>query len=133
MIYSQAGGDINTTTTQSTTATNENVANIKVFLKNEYASFTDEAIKTTETYLNTIPDIGITFSQEESALQTSLGTNQAPFVVEVKGKDYSEIEKVINESKAVLLNNSGLYNITTSLDQGTPEIEVAIDRFKTSY
>jgi HAE1 family hydrophobic/amphiphilic exporter-1 len=75
----------------------------------------------------------VTFSQEESALQTSLGTNTAPFVVEVKGKDYSEIEKIIDQSKAVLLSNTGLYNITTSLDQGTPEIEVAIDRFKTSY
>ena len=27
----------------------------------------------------------------------------------------------------------GLYNITTSMDEGTPEVEVAIDRFKTSY
>jgi HAE1 family hydrophobic/amphiphilic exporter-1 len=116
MIYSQAGGDINTTTTQSTTSTNENVANVKVFLKDEYASFTDEAIRTTEAYLKTVPDIGVTFSQEESALQTSLGTNQAPFVVEVKGKDFSEIEKIIIEAKEILQNNTGLYNITTSLD-----------------
>ena len=133
MIYSQAGGDINTTTTQSTTSTNENVANIKVFLKDEFASYTDQAIRTTETYLKTVPDIGVTFSQEESALQTSLGTNQAPFVVEVKGKDFSEIEKIIIDAKAILLNNTGLYNITTSIDEGTPEIEVAVDRFKTSY
>ncbi len=28
---------------------------------------------------------------------------------------------------------TGLYNITTSMDEGTPEVEVAIDRFKTSY
>ena len=133
MIYSQAGGDINSTTTQSATSTNENVANIKVFLKNEYASMTEEAIRTIETYLKSVPDLQVTFSQEESALQTSLGTSQAPFVVEVKGKDYTEIEKIINESKTAIQNNSGLYNITTSLDEGTPEIEVAVDRFKTSY
>ena len=133
MIYSQAGGDINATTTQSATSTNENVANIKVFLKNEYASVTDEAIRVVEKYLKTIPDLEVSFSQEESALQASLGTSQAPFVVEVKGKDYTDIEKIINESKAVLQNNGGLYNITTSLDQGTPEIEVAVDRFKASY
>ena len=39
----------------------------------------------------------------------------------------------MNESKTILMNNPGLYNITTSLDEGTPEVEVAIDRFKTSY
>jgi HAE1 family hydrophobic/amphiphilic exporter-1 len=133
MIYSQAGGDINTTTTQSATSINENVANIKVFLKNEYAGVTDKAISTVEKYLKTIPELDVTFSQEESALQASLGTTQAPFVVEVKGKDYSDIEKIINQSKEVLQSNSGLYNITTSLDKGTPEIEVAVDRFKASY
>jgi hydrophobic/amphiphilic exporter-1 (mainly G- bacteria), HAE1 family len=133
MIYSQAGGDVTSTTSQSTSSINENVANLKVFLKNEYASYTDEAIRTIETYLKTVPDLVVTFSQEESALQTSLGTSQAPFVVEVKGKDFTEIEKVINDSKEILGNNTGLYNITTSLDEGTPEIEVAVDRFKTSY
>ena len=133
MIYSQAGGDINTTTAQSATSTNENVANIKIFLKNEYTTVTEEVIRTVEKYLKTIPDLEVTFSQEESELQNTLGTSEAPFVVEVKGKDYTEIEKIINESKTVLQNNSGLYNITTSIDEGTPEIEVAVDRFKTSF
>jgi HAE1 family hydrophobic/amphiphilic exporter-1 len=133
MIYSQAGGDINSTTTQSATASYENIANIKVFLKHEYASLTDQSISMVENYLKSIPDLGVTFSQDESALQSSLGTTEAPFVLEVKGKDFPEIEKIINESKAVLLNNSGLYNITTSLDEGTPEIEVGVDRFKASY
>ncbi len=133
MIYCQAGGDISTTTTQSATSKNENSANIKVFLKNEYAKVTEEAIITVEKYLKTIPDLEVSFAQEETALQSTLGTSEAPFVVEVKGKDYTDIEKIINESKAALQNNSGLYNITTSLDQGTPEVEVVIDRFKTSY
>jgi hydrophobic/amphiphilic exporter-1 (mainly G- bacteria), HAE1 family len=133
MIYSQAGGDVNTTTTQSASSTNENVGNIKVFLKKQYATMTDEAIRTIEKYLKTIPDIQVSFSQDESALQTSLGTNQAPFVVEVKGQDFSEIEKVVMGAKEALKENTGLYNITTSLDEGTPEIEVSVDRFKTSY
>ncbi len=133
MIYSQAGGDISTSTTQTATAQNENVANIKIFLKPEYAKETEEAIKSAEKYLKTVPDLNVSFLQEETSLQTTLGTSEAPFVVEVKGKDYSEIEKVVNQAKEVLQSNAGLYNITTSLDQGTPEVEVAVDRFKTSY
>jgi len=86
----------------------------------EYASGTEEVIRTVEKYLKTIPDLEVRFSQEETELQTSLGTSEAPFVVEVKGKDYAEIEKIINESKTVLQKNSGLYNITTSLDEGLP-------------
>jgi hydrophobic/amphiphilic exporter-1 (mainly G- bacteria), HAE1 family len=132
MIYSQAGGELSTETTQTST-NNENYGNIKVFLKSEYASYTEEAITTVDRFLKTIPEIDVSFSQEETALQSSLGTTTAPFVVEVKGKDFSEIEKIINESKSALQYNTGLYNITTSLDQGTPEVEISVDRFKTSY
>jgi HAE1 family hydrophobic/amphiphilic exporter-1 len=53
--------------------------------------------------------------------------------VEIKGKEYPELEKILNESKTLLQSNSGLYNITSSLDEGTPEVEVVIDRFRTSY
>ena len=133
MIYSLAGGEISSTTTQTATTNNENYGNIKVFLKSQYATYTEEAITMVDKFLKTIPEIDVSFSQEETALQSTLGTTEAPFVVEVKGKEFSEIEKIIIESKAALQNNAGLYNITTSLDQGTPEVEVAVDRFKTSY
>ena len=63
---------------------------------------TEDAIRSVEKFLKTIPDLEISFTQEETALQSTLGTSQAPFVVEVKGKDYIEIEKIINESKSVL-------------------------------
>jgi hydrophobic/amphiphilic exporter-1 (mainly G- bacteria), HAE1 family len=132
-IFSQAGGDVTSTTVQTATSTNENVGSIKVVMKKEFASATDNAIRSIENYLNSVPDLQISFSQEESALQTSLGTNQAPFVIEVKGQDFTVIEKLVNQAKEAIKNNPGLYNISTSLDEGTPEIEVAVDRFKTSY
>jgi hydrophobic/amphiphilic exporter-1 (mainly G- bacteria), HAE1 family len=134
MIYSQSGGDNNSTISQSAVSRNENYANIKVFLKKDYAKNSEEALNLVEQYLKTIPDdIKVTLSREETALQTTLGTNTAPFVVEIKGKEYSEMEKILNEAKSLLKSNTGLYNITTSLDEGTPEVEVAIDRFRTSY
>ena len=70
---------------------------------------------------------------KKAALQTTLGTNTAPFVVEIKGKEYTEMERILNEARTLLQSNTGLYNITTSLDEGTPEVEIVIDRFKTSY
>ncbi len=75
----------------------------------------------------------VSFKREETALQSSLGTDESPFTLEISGKDYTELEKIINESKAILLNNPDLYNVTTSLDEGTPEVDIDIDRFKTSY
>ncbi|HUX56035.1 MAG TPA: efflux RND transporter permease subunit [Bacteroidales bacterium] len=133
MIYTQAGSD-NASSLNLTTATKgENTASLKVILNDDFASRTEEAISLIGNYLKTIPDIEISFTREETALQSSLGTTEAPFTLEVSGKDYNELERIVNESKAILMNNQGLFNITTSLDEGTPEVEVAIDRFKTSY
>jgi len=134
MIYSQSGGDNTSTTSQSAVTRNENYASIKVFLKKEFANTSEESLSLVNQYLKTIPrEIKVAVSREETALQTTLGTNTAPFVVEIKGKEYPEMERILNEAKSLLQSNSGLYNITTSLDEGTPEVEIAVDRFKTSY
>jgi HAE1 family hydrophobic/amphiphilic exporter-1 len=104
-----------------------------VILTAEFASETENAISLVENYLKTVPDLEVTFTREETALQTSLGTSESPFALEISGKDYTELERILKESKAILEQNHGLYNLTTSMDEGTPEVEVAIDRFKTSY
>jgi HAE1 family hydrophobic/amphiphilic exporter-1 len=133
MIYTQAGTDNNTSLNQTSGTKGENIASLKVILTPEFASGTEEAISLIGNYLKSVPDIETGFTKEETALQTSLGTNEAPFSLEISGDDYSELERIVNESRAILTNNSGLYNITTSLDKGTPEVDVAIDKFKTSF
>ena len=134
MIFSQVGGDNNSSVAQSTITKNDNYARLKIILKKEYSKTSDQSINLVQQYLKTLPaDIKVTLTREESALQTTLGTNTAPFVVEIKGKEYPEMERILTEAKSVLQVNSGLYNISTSLDEGTPEVEIVIDRFKTSY
>jgi len=133
IIYNQIGADNTSSFSQTTTTTGENTASLKIILADDFAFSTEDAITLIENYLKTIPDLEVGFKREETALQSSLGTDEAPFTLEISGKDYNELEKILSESKALLMNNPGLYNITTSLDQGTPEVEVAIDRFKTSY
>ena len=133
MIYCKSGPDNNSTLDQTSANKGENSASLKVILTSDFASRTDEVITLIGNYLKTIPDIEIGFTREETALQSSLGTSEAPFSLEISGEDYTELERIVNESKVILANNPGLYNITTSLDEGTPEVEIAIDRFKTSY
>ncbi|MBW6501439.1 MAG: efflux RND transporter permease subunit [Bacteroidales bacterium] len=133
MIYMQAGEDRTSSISQSTTVKGENTASLKVFLDDSYAGYTNDAITLTESYMKNIPEMNFSFSRQETSLQSSLGTTEAPFALEVSGKEYSEIERILNESKAILSENPSLYNLTTSMDEGTPQVEVLIDRFRTSY
>ncbi|MCU0362653.1 MAG: efflux RND transporter permease subunit [Bacteroidales bacterium] len=133
MIYSMSGSDNNSTVDQGGAIRGENTAQLRILLKKEFATITEEAISLIGTYLKTIPDIDLNFSREETSLQSTLGNSGAPFALEISGEDYAELEKLVNEAKAILSENKDLYNISTSLDEGTPEVEVAIDRFKSSY
>ncbi len=133
MIYCKSGPDNNSTLDQTPGNEGENTASLKVILTSDFAPRTDEAISLIGNYLKTIPDMEISFTRDETALQSSLGTTESPFSLEISGEDYTELERIVNEAKVILANNPELYNITTSLDEGTPEVEVAIDRFKTSY
>jgi HAE1 family hydrophobic/amphiphilic exporter-1 len=133
LIYCQSGVSSTSPISETTKTEGENTAALKIILKDEFASLSNNAVTLIDNYLKTIPDLEVTFTREETALQTSLGTTEAPFALEISGEDYTELERILNESKAILADNKGLYNITTSMDEGTPEVEIAIDRFKTSY
>ena len=133
LIYSQSGEDKTSTLNQTTSVKGENSASLRVILYEEYATETENAISLVDNYLKSVPDLKVIFTREETALQTTLGTSESPFALEISGEDFVEIERILNESRLIIENNPGLYNITTSLDEGTPEVDIAIDRYKTSY
>jgi HAE1 family hydrophobic/amphiphilic exporter-1 len=133
MIYCQAGEVTNSTGDPSATTEGENTASLRVIMKKEYADQTENAISTIGEYLKAVPDMEVSFKREETTLQTTLGTSGSPFTLEISGKDYNELERILNESKAILQQDPDLYNVTTSMDEGTPEVEVAVDRFRASF
>ncbi len=132
LIYTQAGEDKSSALNQTTTVRGENSASLKVILKEEYARETESAITLVDTYLKSVPGLEVSFTRDETALQSVLGTSESPFALEISGEDYEELERIINEARLILEKNPGLYNLSTSIDEGTPEVEVAVDRFKTS-
>lgn len=131
--YLQAGDNNNTSLANSNQTTGENTASITVILGDDFTSYTEEAISLINSHLSIIPDIEVSYTRKESALQTTLGTTESPFILEISGEDFSELDKILNESKELLSGIPELYNITTSLDEGVPEVEIVVDRFKASY
>jgi len=133
MIYLQAGEDNTSSLGQGTSVRGENSASLRILLDEKFAAETEEAIAQVGDYLKNIEAMDVAFTREETALQSALGTSEAAFSLEISGEDYGELERILNESRALLEQNRGLFNVTTSLDEGTPEVEIVIDRFRTSY
>lgn len=133
MIYARSGEDKNTSLSNPAGGSGQNTASMKVALTDDFSGNTENAIALIENYLRNVPDLEFSFTREETALQSSLGITTAPFELEVSGKELSRIERILEESGKILAGHAGLYNITTSIDKGTPQVEVSIDRFRCSY
>lgn len=133
LIYSQSGELDMSAIDRSTSGSGSNYASLKVLLEKDYKGSTDEAVSLVEEYLKDIPGLEVSFTRDETALQSSLGTSGAPFALEISGDDYEELERIAKEAGSLLAGSPDLYNLTYSLDEGTPEVDIAIDRFRTSY
>lgn len=133
LIYCQAGKHQASSFSNNNETRGENFAALRIRLGEEFSSISENAITLINNYLAGIPDIEVSYTREESALQTTLGTTEYPFILEISGDDYSELEKTLAQARAILQEEPAIFNITTSMDKGTPEVEIDIDRFKSSF
>ncbi|MEN8117350.1 MAG: efflux RND transporter permease subunit [Bacteroidota bacterium] len=130
IIYSQAGPTTGSSGDESSVFEGENTAELKVILKEESSVSTESIIKSIDNLTANIEGLEVTFSQEESALKSILGTDEAPVVVEVRGEKLDEIESVVNQVKEKLLGMDKLFNVQTSIEDGAPEVEIRVDRIR---
>ncbi len=129
VVFSQIGPTSGTGSEKSVFQ-NENTASIKVHLINEVINQSDEIISTLAELFGSIPDVEISIIRDQTALQSTMGTEDAPLVVEVKGDDLKILDEVTTEIKTRMQEIPFLLNVKTSIEKGAPEIDVVIDRYK---
>ena len=106
----------------------ENSAFIHVFLKQRSEKRSARIIDDLNTVLAQMQDMEYRIFNEQSSLQSTLGTDEAPLIVEIKGEELGEIGRLIGEVKEKLLNIDDIFNIETPFDAGRPEMNIIIDR-----
>ncbi|MBI9053547.1 MAG: efflux RND transporter permease subunit [Bacteroidales bacterium] len=129
IIYSQIG-PTGSSGNEKSVFQNENTATLKIHLKDDLIRQSEYIISSIEELMGTIPDTEISIIRDETALQSTLGTDEAPLVVEVKGKDLEVLDQISSEIKTKLQEIPELLNIKTNIEEGAPEIDVVIDRYK---
>lgn len=128
--YSHAGPSNVFSSGQSSVFQGENTAEIKVILAENSTLTADQVIETMDQLTNNIENLEVSFSKEETALQSILGSDEAPLVVEIAGVEMDELENLTNEVRNRISTIPGIYNIQTSIEDGAPEVEVVIDRIR---
>ncbi len=129
-VYSQIGPTSGISGDESSFFEDENTATIKLILTDQRTMSNNIIIKKLESVFTGIPDMEFQFNQSETPLSQILGTEEAPIIVEVKGEDLDEIEKLSDQVKEKMLGLKALANIESTFESGAPEIEVKIDRLR---
>lgn len=130
IIYSHSGPSTGIQSDETAVFQGENTAEMKVILKPETTIPVNNVIASIDNLIADIEGLEVTFSQEQTALKSILGTDEAPVVVEVRGEELDEIERIVNEVKSRMASMSGLFNVQTSIEDGAPEVEVKVDRVR---
>ncbi|MCT4644463.1 MAG: efflux RND transporter permease subunit [Carboxylicivirga sp.] len=128
-IYSHAGPET-ATETSSTSEQGENTGYLKLVLREDIHASFDEIVTALNDLYGGIKDLEMRFVQDQSALQTLLGTDEAPLVIEIEDNNRENLEE-----SAIMLANyirqyQGIYNAKSSLEDGAPEVNVVIDRIR---
>ncbi|MBN1884257.1 MAG: efflux RND transporter permease subunit [Candidatus Krumholzibacteriota bacterium] len=131
-IYSRVGPGTGMIRTETSVFEDENTAVIRIVTAagGEAASGMTAAI---DAMIGDIPEVDGRFVQDRSALQTTLGTESSPVVVEVRGPDLDVLADLARSIKEILAAIPGLANVATSFEEGRPEVRVAVDRRRAGH
>lgn len=129
-IYSHTGVESGITASSQAVFKGENTGYIKIIMKKDALYSSREAIEAINRVVMEIPGIELSYTETETALNSILGTEEAPVIVEIKGEELEQIEEYTNQVKEIMQQISGIYNIKSSIEGGSPEVEIVVDRLR---
>jgi HAE1 family hydrophobic/amphiphilic exporter-1 len=131
IIYSQVG-PVESASTEKSVFENENTASVHIRLKPSAIEESEGLISEIGEMTRTLPEAEVSIVRNETSLQATLGTDESPLVVEIKGRDIGQLDTLTTSIKQQLGQIPAVYNLKTSIEEGTPEIDVVIDRHMAS-
>ena len=106
----------------------ENTATMKIQLSKASLLTPDLLTEVLADYTNGVEGMELSFTQDDNSLNSMMGTQDAPLVVEIKGEDLDMLSVLTENVLSAVDSIDCLYNIESSLAGGAPEIIITVDR-----
>jgi HAE1 family hydrophobic/amphiphilic exporter-1 len=121
IVYSQVGPS-ESSISEKAVFQNENTATVKVRLKPSALGESEAIINEIGDVTRTLPDAEVTILRNESALESTLGTDESPLVVEVTGRDIGVLDTLTREIKQHISGMPAVL-ISDQHQEGAPEMD----------
>jgi HAE1 family hydrophobic/amphiphilic exporter-1 len=116
-----------------TTVKSENSAVMFISLSSEGVKNYSKVAQRFTSIMDVNPDIRFSFIQDEGSLQSILGNDEPPLVVEIIGPDLDMISQITTNAMEIIASKKELYNVESTIENGAPEIDILIDREQAGY
>jgi hydrophobic/amphiphilic exporter-1 (mainly G- bacteria), HAE1 family len=128
-VYSYVGKGSTTAASEGQTASN-NSGRIKLMLKAGANTNSSSIIAGLEAMFKDVPGLALDYQAGGSGLTDVLGTNVAPFEVQVFGKKLDNLVEATKMVRDKLATVNGLVLSYSSFEEGAPEVAIKIDRYR---
>lgn len=129
-IYSHIGPQQSQSGIRNENVYNENKASLKLIFREDIEPEIASVTSRLSAYFEALPGIEATFSNDESALYAVLGDEEMPFVVEVSGADFETLRPLSDSVELILTANENVFDPVSNLEEGVPQIEVDVDKYR---
>lgn len=130
MIYTQSGPSAGLSSGDKGAFEDQNMATLKVVLKPDTKISAHVYMDQILEYYPSTTTIEVTTRQEQTALQSILGNESQPVVIEISGEDQDMLEELSLKVMGLLKPQTKLANLASSVEGGAPEVEIVIDRYR---
>ena len=127
-VYSHIGYS-NNSTFEDGGIEHEHEANLKLMFTKDSPIETSKVTEVIGGYLQDIPGLQVNFVNDESALESVVGTDEAPLIVEVSGISMEDMKTVVDSVAFKMFHNQSLYNVKSSLEEQIPQVEIRVDKY----
>ena len=129
-VYSHIGPEQSQSGVKNENVYSENKASLKLIFKDDVELEIASVTSKLSAYFEALPGIEATFSNDESALNAVLGEEQMPLVVEVSGADFEKLGPLSDSIMHAMANNEHVYQPVSNLEEGVPQIQVDVDKYR---
>lgn len=128
-IYAHAGPESGVEST-STAEQGENTGYLKLVLNDDVHIQFGDLVSILNQLFEGIQGVELRFVQDQSTLQTMMGTDEAPLMIEIADENVEYLEETARDVAQLVRQNNDIYNVKSSFEDGAPEVNVVIDRVR---
>lgn len=130
-VYSHIGPEQSQSGIENENVYDENKATLKLIFREDVELEIASVTTKLSNYFEGIPGLEATFSNDESALNAILGDQQMPLVVEISGAEFKSLSPLSDSVLLILANNENVFEPTSNYEEGVPQIQVDVDKYRT--